>query len=280
VIAVYSFARATPVTPTARAQFITYAAAIERNVPGLRFMSIGNEPNSSTFWKPQFGRGGTDAAAAAYFLLLSEAYDVLKANDPGVTVIGGSLAARGADNPRRARGTHSPTRFIHDLGAAFKASGRGRPIMDIFSLHPYPPNSNVPPTVGYGRSKSIGIADYPRLVRLLRAAFGRVPAIAYGEYGIETRVPPGRRGLYQGTQPASARAVSETVQASDYVSAMKLAACQPLVRMLLFFHVTDESQLAALQTGLFYPDDLPKSSLEAVATEAQVVESGHANCSS
>jgi hypothetical protein len=33
---------------------------------------------------------------------------------------------------------------------------------------------------------------------------------------------------------------------------------------LLFFHVTDEQNMAAWQSGLFYADDTPKSSLPAV----------------
>ena len=48
--------------------------------------------------------------------------------------------------------------------------------------------------------------------------------------------------------------MSEARQADDYVEAIRLAACQPLVRMLVFFHVTDESALTGLQTGLYYPN--------------------------
>ena len=51
-----------------------------------------------------------------------------------MTVIGGSLAARGNDNPHGLRQTHSPTAFIEDLGAAFRASGLreapARPVLD------------------------------------------------------------------------------------------------------------------------------------------------------
>lgn len=278
VVAVYSFGTDTPLTAEDSGDFDRYAATIVRAIPGLRYMSIGNEPNNGLFWRPQFGPGGTDAAAEAYFLLLSQAYDVLKVVDPRLTIIGGSLAARGSDNPAADRTTHSPTRFIEDLGAAARASGRTRPFLDVFSLHPYPPNSSVPPTVGYGDSSSIGIEDYPRLVKLLTRAFGRPPPIAYGEYGIETRIPRREQALYDGVQPQAADAVDEARQANDYVTAIALAACQPLVRMLLFFHVTDESNLSGMQTGLFYPNDQPKSSLGPVAAFAQVAETGQARC--
>ena len=278
VVAVYYFGTDTPRTAVDRGDFDQYAATIVRAIPGLRYMSIGNEPNNGLFWRPQFGPGGSDAAAQGYFLLLSEAYDVLKIVDPGLTIIGGSLAARGGDNPDASRKTHSPTRFIEDLAAAARASGRTRPFLDILSLHPYPPNSSVPPTVGYGDSTSIGIEDYPRLVKLLTRSFGHPLPIAYGEYGIETRIPRREQSLYNGAQPQAADAVDEARQANDYVSAIALAACQPLVRMLLFFHVTDESSLSGLQTGLFYPDEQPKSSLGPVAAFAQVAETGQARC--
>jgi hypothetical protein len=278
VVAVYCFDTDTPVTPADRGDFDQYAATIVRAIPDLRYMSIGNEPNNGLFWRPQFGPGGSDAAAQGYFLLLSQAYDVLKIVDPRLTIIGGSLAARGSDEPSAARKTHSPTRFIEDLAAAARASGRTRPFLDILSLHPYPPNSSVPPTVGYGKSSSIGIEDYPRLVQLLTRSFGHPLPIAYGEYGIETRIPRREQALYEGVQPHTAGAVDEARQANDYVTAIALAACQPLVRMLLFFHVTDESSLSGMQTGLFYPNDQPKSSLGPVAAFAEVAETGQARC--
>ncbi len=192
IVAVYSFSGDTPLTARDRADFASYAAAILRAIPELRYISLGNEPNSNLFWMPQFGPGGADAAANAYFALLETAYPAVKEASPHVTVIGGSLAARGGDNPDGLRQTHSPTRFIHDLGAAFRASGLAKPPLDLFSIHPYPANSSIPPTVADPHSTSIGIADYPKLVRLLTDAFGQPPPIVYGEYGIQTQIP--RRG--------------------------------------------------------------------------------------
>ena len=280
IVAVYSFSRDTPLTSRARAQFSSYAAALLRAIPELRFISLGNEPNSNRFWIPQFGPRDFDAAAAAYFRLLETAYPVVKKANPDVTVIGGSLAARGGDNPRSSRPTHSPTRFIDDLGAAYRASGLPRPPLDLFSIHPYPANSSIPPSATDPHSTSIGIADYPKLVRLLTRAFRKPPPIVYGEYGIQTRIPRSELDLYSGVRPRSIRPVSETRQADDYVDAIRLAACQPLVRMLIFFHVTDESALTGLQTGLFYPNGRPKRSLGRVAAAAGAAEKGKVKCDS
>jgi hypothetical protein len=241
-------------------------------------MSIGNEPNSGVFWLPQFGAGGSDVAAAAYYQLLSETDAVLRRFDPGLTVIGGSLASRGSDRPGLGIPSHSPTRFIEDLGAAFRASGASTPPMDMFSLHPYPPNSSVPPSVGHPGSTTIGIADYDKLVALLRGAFGAPLPIVYGEYGINTLIPPPERHLYTGRRAPTIDPVSAATQGADYVEAIRLAACQPLVRMLLFFHVTDEASLTGLQSGLYYPNNRPKPSLAEVARWARDAASGAIRC--
>ena len=99
IVAVYSFSKDTPLTPGARVEFASYAATILRALPQLCCISIGNEPNSGVFWMPQFGGDGSDVAAVAYYRLLSETYDLLKKTNPGVSVIGGSLAARRARVP-------------------------------------------------------------------------------------------------------------------------------------------------------------------------------------
>lgn len=280
IVAVYSFGNVTPLTPLARSRFAAYATSILEAIPEIRYMSIGNEPNSQLFWMPQFGPDGSDVAAPAYLRLLAQTYDALKQVDRRVIVIGGSLAARGSDNPRLRRQTHSPTAFIDDLGIELRASGRTKPVMDLFSLHPYPENSSVPPTFAHPNSTSIGIADYDKLVGLLGNAFGHPLPIVYGEYGVDTRIPAAQARLYTGDEPRSSKPVAEETQAADYRTAIALAACQPLVRMLIFFHVTDESQLPALQTGLFYPNDRPKRSLDAVASSAEAAEAGQVKCAS
>ena len=43
-----------------------------------------------------------------------------------------------------------------------------------------------------------------------------------------------------------------------------MAACQPTVTAILIFHVSDESNLDRWQSGVFYADDTPKSSLPVV----------------
>jgi hypothetical protein len=151
--------------------------------------------------------------------------------------------------------------------------------MDLFSIHPYPESSAIPPDFSHPNSTSIGLVDYDKLVKLLAGAFGTSPPIVYGEYGVETTIPASEQSAYTGAEPPSTKAVSIDTQGTDYVEAMRLATCQPLVRMLLFFHVSDEPDLSRLQTGVYYADDKPKSDLADVATAAKAAETGQLKCS-
>jgi hypothetical protein len=275
----------TPRTVHARSQFAAYTAALARAFPQIRDFVIGNEPNLNTFWMPQFGPGDRDAAASAYLDLLARTYDALKAVSPHIQVIGGALAPRGSDRPGTKRDTHSPTRFIEDLGAAYRASHRSKPIMDAFSMHPYMRTSKLPPTDTHATSTTITIADYPKLATLLARAFegtpqrGRDLPIYYTEFGVQTRVPPEHRHAYTDLKsPSAADAVDPQTQARYYREALELAACQPTVKGLFVFHTFDEIDLAGWQSGLYYADQKPKPSLPAfrkAATEARVASLTH-----
>jgi hypothetical protein len=284
IVAVYSFGRSTPRTPATRRRFAAFAASIPRALPAVRTVSVGNEPNVGLFWRPQFGPDGADAAAGDYLALLAETYDALKEVSPSITVIGGSLAARGSDDPDGRRQTHSPTAFLADLGAAYRASGRARPVMDAFSIHPYPEASAIPPDFEHPRSTTISIGDYDKLVRLLGDAFdgtaqpGSSLPVVYGEYGIQTRIPRPKASAYTGAEQHSTHATDEATQARFHAEAIGLAACQPTVSTLLFFHVVDEPQLERLQTGVYYADGTPKSSRARVAAAARKAAAGQVTC--
>ncbi len=271
----------TPLTQSARDNFAAYAASVAEQLPTVKDFIIGNEPNLNRFWMPQFGRGGRDAAAPAYEALLAETYDALKLVDPAVQVIGGAVSPRGGDTPGTGRDTHSPTTFIPDLGAAYRRSGRTLPIMDAFAFHPYLDSSHVPPSFRHTHSTSVSINDYEKLVALLGKAFddtgqeGSSLPIVYDEFGVQSKVTPPKLDAYSNTiAPAASDAVSESTQALYYKQAMELASCQPTVEALFLFHVSDELDLAAWQSGLYYADDTPKSSLAPVRDAAEAAAAG------
>ena len=162
--------RTTPLNARARGEFAQYAASVARLVPGVKDFIVGNEPNLNLFWMPQFGAGGRDLAAPSYELLLAKTYDALKSVSPDINVIGGALSPRGQDAPKAARQTHSPTAFITDLGLAYRKSGRTRPIMDMFAMHPYLIPSKLRPDFAHPNTTTIGLADYPEARRVADAS--------------------------------------------------------------------------------------------------------------
>ena len=278
---VYNFgSKTTPLSEDEQASFSSHAAALARQVPDLQNFIIGNEPNLNRFWLPQFNPDGSDAAAPAYLSLLYRTYQALKAVDPTVRVFGGALSPRGIDRPGTGRDTHSPTVFVEDLGTAYRASGLTSPVMDALAIHPYPENSSTPPTFAHPNTTPIGIADYTKLTGLLGKAFdgtaqpGSALPILYAEYGIETQIPPAKAALYTGTEAATIKPAPEAAQALFYRAAIALSFCQPNVIGLMIFHAFDESELDRFQSGLYYTDDTPKSSLETVKAATRDARGG------
>jgi len=181
---------------------------------------------------------------------------------------------RGGDNPNATRLTHSPTVFLRDLGIAYRASGRTTPIMDGLAIHPYQDNSSQPPTFQHPNSTTISIADYGKLVKLLGEAFdgtaqkGSTLAILYDEYCVESLIPSDHSVIYTGTEPTTTHPVDEATQAKYYAQAIGIAFCQPNVDGILLFHAIDETELSAWQSGLYYANGTPKSSLAGVGAAA------------
>jgi hypothetical protein len=267
----------TPLTAAARAQFAAYTAAVVTRVR-VRDVIVGNEPNLNRFWLPQFGPDGANVSAAAYLRLLADTYDAVKAARDDVRVWGGATAPRGSDRPGAGRETTSPTTFIRALGAAYRASGHDRPVMDGFVHHPYPESSAVPIGLPHPHVRTIGLADYDKLVRLLTEAFdgtaqkgGDLP-ILYGEIGVETAIPADKRPLYSDHEIA--RTTSEQAQADAYRRTLELAACQPSVAGVLFFHLRDEPSLIGWQSGVRYADGTAKQSVAPVRAAVRAAAAG------
>ncbi len=281
VIAIYNAGSSnTPGDDAAVAQFAQFARSTVASLPWVTTFIVGNEPNSNAYWLPQFDGGGQDVAAASYERLLAATYDAIKAARPNATVVGGALDSRGADDPAAARQAHSPTTFIRDLGAAYRASGRTTPIMDVFDQHVYADNSSLPPSMPHTSSTTIAEGDYGKLVALLGTAFdgtaqrGSTLPILYGEFGVESSIPAAKASAYSGVEPDSSGAVDEATQARTYDEAFKLALCQPNVIGIMVFHVVDESALGAWQSGPFYADGTPKSSFDAIRQAVAGARSG------
>jgi hypothetical protein len=278
--------RYAPMTDAQQTQYANFMATLARDLPSVDGFAVWNEPNLNSFWLYQYDASGQDIAAPAYTSLLARTYDALKAVSPKIKVYGGNLAPRGFEDPASPRPTHSPTQFIRDMGTAYRASGRTKPIMDVFALHPYQTRAAIPPGQPH-TGTSLGFGDYDKLVALLGTAFdgtaqpGSKLPIAYTEFGVQSLIPPAAQGSYTNLDsPLGRDAVPEKTQAEYYKQAFELAACQPNVIAVYIFHLFDEADLNRWQSGPYYADTKPKSSLDAIASAAQKARKGKlADCS-
>src|SRR6202011_2430645 len=132
-------ARSITDSPDAPGQFAAWLQLVARAFPAVKDYIVGNEPHKALFWQPQFDASGRSVAPAAFEALLARSYDALKEVDPTINVIGIGLSPRGDDNPRGTGNiSHSPVKFLRGLAAAYRASGRTKPLMDELAFHPYP----------------------------------------------------------------------------------------------------------------------------------------------
>jgi hypothetical protein len=262
-------ARAITSSPSAGGEFTAYLQHLARTHPSVKDYIIGNEPNQTRFWQPQFSANGRGAACAAYQTLLAASYDALKAVDPAITVIGVGLSPRGNDNPRAASNiSTSPVRCIRDMGRAYRASKRKKPLMDELSFHPYPKSDRDPLMRGYSWPNA-GIPNLNRIKQAFWDAFRGTaqPTFPEGrstrglrfrldEVGWQVGVIPGLDSHYYGQE--NVETTSEAAQAEVYGGLVPFLACDPSVRSVLFFGLRDEPDLDRWQAGLMRAEGSPR----------------------
>ncbi|HEU5211634.1 MAG TPA: hypothetical protein VFU10_02600, partial [Gaiellaceae bacterium] len=193
--------RDAPRTAAQRDQYCGFLRRIVADYPSIKDVVIWNEPNKELFWNPQYGPGGQSLAPARYEALLARCWDALHDD---VDVLGPSTAPRGNDDPQAPSNvSHSPQRFLEQMAAAYRASGRDRPILDILAHHVYGSTPDEPPGQQHPGG-SIGQGDYARLMETLTRGFRGtaqpVPDVWYLEAGFETTIDPAKQSLYSGRE--------------------------------------------------------------------------------
>ena len=276
-------------SPSAPAQFADFLRRVARAFPQVKDFVIGNEPNVSYFWQPQFDPAGKPLSAAAYEPVLARSYDALKAVDPTINVIGVGLSPRGNDNPNApSNRSRSPVRFLHDLGAAYRKSGRTKPLMDELAFHPYPGSSKDALSKGYSWPNA-GAVNLDRIKQAVWDAFHGTAQATFAEPGVkrfakplvfeldevgwEVAIPPALSGFYFGTEKSPV--TDEATQAQIYSDLIKVLSCDASVRSLNFFHLMDERNLARWQSGLVRADGSHRPSFDAVK---QTIAQTKGNC--
>ena len=286
-------ARALTSSENARSDFVRFTAQVARTYPSIKDIGVGNEPNQPRFWQPQFSSTGRSLACGAYQRVLAQAYDALKAVDSTITVIGVSLSPRGNDNPLASvNSSTSPVRCIRELGVAYRASGRTKPIMDELAFHPHPNSYADGFRVGY-RWPNAGTSNLGRIKQAIWDAFNGTAQPTFAEAGkpvFRAALPPLRVRLnevgWQVSVPSTslhayygresvARLADERSQADIYASLVPYFACDSSVRSMLYYGLVDEPDLDRWQAGLIRADGTRRPSFTSVRT---ALERGLAKC--
>jgi hypothetical protein len=257
-------------SPEAPARFAAFMQRLLRTFPTVRDVIIGNEPNQPHFWQPQYDTSGRNVSASAYEMLLAASYDALKEVDPAINVIGLGLSSRGNDDPSASGNiSTSPVKFIERLGAAYRASGRTRPLMDELAYHPYPRRDTdslatgiLWPNAGATNIDRIKQAVWDAFQGTGQRTFEDGLRVRLDEVGWQVAVPGNAIGAYVGKE--TVKPTTEAAQASIYASLVRYAACDPSVDSLLFFGLRDEPNLARWQAGLIRADGSPRPAYAAV----------------
>jgi PASTA domain len=309
VLAVYGSPTSAPQTDEARTQFCTFAAHAIARFPSINDVVIWNEPNLSSFWRPQFNPDNTSAAPAAYEALLARCWDVLHGFRRTINVIGPATSPRGNDNPQAVSNvSHSPVSFIEKMGAAFRASGRHARLFDTVGQHVYQNSFRERPFLIHAAGTGISEGDWNKLVQTLHDAFdgtaqpvpgpscdvGCLP-IWYLESGFQTTIPAAKAGYYSGAEnivpvPDFAGGEAEFPDASPLSTspapdqatqlryAVRLAYCQPYVGAIFNFLLRDEADLGGWQSGVLWADGTQKGSFAPLASVVADANSGDISC--
>jgi hypothetical protein len=250
-----------------RQQFCSYVRDVVAQLPSVDEVVIWNEVNSPAFWRPQRD------APAKYAALLARCWDLLHRMRPDVKVISSTAPS------------HRPLDFLSEMGAAYVASGRTRPIVDAFGHNPYPRDSSERPTATHDDGY-VGQGDYGLLVDTIRGAFAGTAQPALGEDGVSIwylengfqTAAPRRSRLYQGRENES-RPLGVDDQARQLIDALKLAYCsQPFVDAFFNFQLADERRLAGWQSGVLWADWRPKPSSGPVRDVIAAIRSSWLAC--
>jgi hypothetical protein len=268
VVAAFGRSSEAPRDVNGRSRYCGYLASIARRAPQLRDFVVWNEPNSAAFWQPQSG------AALAYEQLLAECWDAVHSVAPDANVIAASAP----------RGTTRADAWYRAIGAAYRASGRSRPIFDTIGHNVYPLTDREDPGARHPASQTTSQGDYARLVGVLLSAFGgtsqtvpsaRNPSIWYMEDGFQSEVQMTKG--YTGIEN-DLGVLDPDEHARQVTRAIRLAYCQPAVGAFFNFQLLDERNLAGWQSGLAYADGTKKPAYAAFKAAALAVQSRSLAC--
>ena len=261
-------------TPNGVQLFAQFAAKVAARYPSVTRIICLNEGNQPRFHQPQFDAQGNGVAGALQEQAMAACYDALKAVNAAIDVIGFGFSGRGNDDFEASSNvSHSPLRLLKEIGDAYRASGRTRPIADDVALHCYPNSNTDAPTVGFAWP-NYGCVNLDRFKQGWWDAFHGTGQPVFGENGApgvrafvdetgyQVAVPADKTGAYQGAE--NVKTIDEATQGAYYAQLIALMACDPNVALFNFFHAVDEVSLPGWQSGLVLADGTHRASYAAV----------------
>jgi hypothetical protein len=302
VVSVYGAPTDAPRTDDTRAQYCGFVADLLERNPQIDDVVIWNDPNDNTFWSPQFAPGGESSAPHDYEALLAKCWDAAHAVRDSANVVSLMVSKAPPAPGAFTLGYHAPSAWIAGLAAAYKTSGRAKPIFDTFGYIPHAIGSKERPWVTHPAGSTVSIGDYAALMQALGDGFHgtaqpvpgeRTTTIWYLAQGFQTAPDPSKAGLYSGSETDSAPVPAWSPQeASDsgtgpgqdqamqLADAIKVAYCQPAVGAYFNFHLIDEKALRGWQSGVFWADGTPKPAYRALRQAAGEVNARSIKCTS
>ena len=238
--------------------FGAYLQTLARRYPQVTDFIVGNEPNESYFWRPQFGPGKRQVSAAAFLRMMTAAYDALKSVDPKLRVI-----AAGPSNEGNDKTSTSPVRFIAALGDAYRASGA------LHAVHGRDGVPRLPAQQHASALEALQLAEH-RPVRPREDQAGRLGCVRrHAAADVRPERPQLPRDLSGSSSASSAgrwqsargsprdtrtrrtcRRSPRPSRRSTTRELIRTFACDPAVTDAMIFHLVDEADLERFQSGL------------------------------
>jgi hypothetical protein len=172
VVTLFGRPEDTPRTDEARRQYCSCVADLMTVNPQISDVVIWNDPNDQAWWAPQFNADGSSAAPADYEALLATCWDAAHAAHANANVISAVVSEASAIPGGFILGYSPPATWISKVGAAYRASGRTKPIFDTLGY--------IPHARGVGRASVDEAPEFlrvrdRRLRRACRSADDRLP---------------------------------------------------------------------------------------------------------
>ena len=296
-----------PSSAARQEDYCAFLAEIARRWERIRYIAVWNEPNKTFFWTPQFNPDGSSAAPVAYEQLLARCWDALHEARADIKLIAPTTAPRGNDKPEAVSNvSHSPTLFVRELGRAYRESGRDSPIFDIVGHHVHAVHSAERPWRPHPGS-GVTQGDLEKLEQAFSQAFAgtaqpvpgrciekRCVPVWWLEAGFQTQPDEKKAELYKGVE-ISPRPLPDAVgdveldplpessslapdQATQIISGLRLAYCQPHVEAFFNFLLWDEQRLEGWQSAPYWFDRTPKGSFAAFRSAIREVNRGEVDC--